>query len=117
MPALQKCQLKDMSPTDLAWLSGWLEGEGCFSTLPNNGRKFIRVCTGSTDLDTIQKAMEITGIGTLTKRKPGKSNKQYLWMWTVCAKADARALLETLLPHMGIRRSARMRELLEWADA
>lgn len=97
-----------MTPTELAWLSGYLEGEGCFH-FPET--PCIQV--GATDEDVVTKAASLMGTKIYRReaRKPG---------WKPCYLAvvrgdAARELMVAILPFMGSRRSAKIREVLNLA--
>lgn len=108
-----------MSPVELAWLAGWLEGEGCFfysETKSNSPKIMIQVY--STDLDIIQRAavlMLAKRVRVMPPRKAnaagnGKSNGGF----RTEIQADAAAnLMRELLPMMGKRRSEKIREALD----
>jgi hypothetical protein len=91
----------ELSRTDVAWLAGWLEGEGNFS------RGVVRVT--STDFDVLEKALRMTGIGNICAPSADpRGNRKPSWVWTVSRKADARQLMELVWPHMGLRRKGQI---------
>jgi hypothetical protein len=105
--------LRDMSSEEIAWLAGWLEGEGCFS-FGGAGGKYPRISAASTDLDTLEHVLKITNVGNITGRWVDKNpNHRKLWTWTVCTANDVAPLLEAILPFMMERRAARILELLK----
>jgi hypothetical protein len=98
------------SSEDAAWLAGWLEGEGCFHDRRNaRGHLRLLVEAASTDRDVIERAARIAGAGHVRlKRSVGKP----LWNWRVEARADAVRVLRLIRPYMGLRRGARIDEML-----
>ena len=112
MPPRKKCSLKKMRATDTAWLAGWLEGEGCFNVASVNGSRMARIAAGSTDRDILDYALTITGVGNITLRKRGPTNVKPLWMWSVNAQDDVRALMVRILPWMGERRTQKIRAIM-----
>lgn len=103
---------------DLAWLVGIIEGEGSFTWhAAKGGRKgYGRVQVGMTDLDVLQRAQKVSGVGSIHgpyvyKRKNGSPAKP-LWDWCVQAQTDVRELLIDLIPRMCERRASRAAEVL-----
>lgn len=108
-----------LAERDLMWLAGFLEGEGTFvSSRRRNaqGRDYVqpRIQAYSTDLDVLQRAQRVSGVGRvcgpLKNSRPDRYKDRYCW--SVSRQAEVYPLLEALLPHMGERRAARIRELL-----
>jgi hypothetical protein len=100
-----------MTEIELAWLAGLLEGEGCFSL--RKDRNFPVIDVKMTDLDVINRVAMLMGraVTPIPARVDG---------WQVQYRArlqgePARELMRALLPHMGQRRAARIKELLETA--
>jgi hypothetical protein len=60
--------LRQMSATELAWLAGWLEGEGSFSIKHIKGWNYASIVGGSTDFDSIQRLVELTNVGRVIER-------------------------------------------------
>jgi hypothetical protein len=110
-----------MEPSDLAWLSGLLEGEGSFFMItsrsgnnrgyPSEQRRYRypQVVVNMTDQDVIERAARLMDAGVYTM--PLQPNRKQQWRTLACG-AKAVRLLEALLPQMGKRRSARINELL-----
>ena len=102
-----------MKDRELGWLAGLLEGEGCFCLMVNktNGRRYIKISLDMTDEDTVKRASEYAGVGTLGGPYSRGSNKS-VWIWQVQKQADAAALMMMLFPLMGQRRQDKISELL-----
>ena len=101
-----------MNERDLMWLVGLLEGEGCFcwrTKTANNG--WPVVCVSMTDLDVIERAAVLMGAKVYSHTKASRPGSKAIHRAEIyCSKAAT--LMEQVLPYMGQRRSARIRELL-----
>ena len=103
-----------MKALDLMWVAGLLEGEGCFyvqkshATHPTKARPRIQI--QMTDEDVIARAARILECGYNRSLPPSRRKPTYVIAVT---GAKATALMRQLLPHMGERRSAKIREILE----
>ncbi len=100
--------LQTNKPTDLAWLAGIIDGEGCLSVGRNNGKdgKYIgmHVVLKMADEEAVRKASEITRVGTLKKHKPFAPNRRPLWEWQ-CSSQQAACILRLLLPYLVTKRT------------
>ena len=107
------------STLDIAWLAGLLEGEGSFFVKTRSPFK-ITVSMSSTDHDVLLRAQRIAG-GTITgpvTRTLAREGTKPVWCWTVNRRADAAALMMSVLPFLGERRATKVREVLaEWRSA
>ena len=108
--------LRNMSEAELAWVAGWLEGEGCFQVQRASNYIYPKILAASTDLDTLEHVLKITGVGRITYRKKEKSHHKDCWTWQVTRHHDAAALLRLLEPRMMSRRARKIREVLEATD-
>lgn len=102
-----------MTNTEIAWLAGIIEGEGCF-VLRNNGTRITLVMT---DEDIIKKIHQITGLGTVhfyekSQYKNGQAHHKDIWHWSVTFRDDVKLILESIYPYLGKRRRAKADELL-----
>lgn len=111
-----------MTGFELIWLAGWLEGEGSFYYILSTGNSpRIVVQVFSTDLDVLKKAQALMGAKTITLIKPRpmtgtqwKSNGGYR---TEVQGETAAALMRSLLPFMGRRRTQQINDALEkWEE-
>lgn len=104
-----------MKKFDAGWVTGMIEGEGCFDFLANRNypQRYIRLRVGSTDLDVVERLREILGAGTIHEQKSpaGKAWKTY-WRLTVHGAAVERLIAE-IYPHLSVRRKKVVDELLE----
>jgi hypothetical protein len=100
----------DMHPLDVAWLAGLYEGEGTLGlTTPGSGQLTISM----TDPDVIARCRMVTGLGQVRLRTtlyPGETKPRNLW--TVGTRAGLMELLPALRPYLGLRRRAKVDEVL-----
>ena len=106
-----------MKNTELAWLAGLLEGEGCFwLRKPRGARQSCSpyLAVSMTDKDVVERVAKIFGVQV--KKKPDQRKAHYKPCWTVQASGPRAALwMNRMLPFMGMRRTARINEVLkEW---
>src|SRR4051812_3654464 len=99
------------SSTDIAWLAGLLEGEGSFSILENGTAPQIKLAMN--DSDIVQRAKFLTN-------HPGPVNTALLksgntsYIINICGNLAIQWMM-TIYTLMGIRRKAKIREiLLNW---
>ena len=85
----------------IPYLAGFYEGEGCISQTSKYG---FRISILSTDFDVISKVHQTFG-GTLNQCKQQAAHHKPCWKWRLGDKASVRALLELMLPYLGLRRS------------
>ncbi len=106
-----------MTKTELYWVAGLLEGEGCFSRKSSGGTsRNILVSCQMTDPDVLKRLQRIAGGTFHGPHGNGPRGRLPRYMWRVHGKA-ARLLMEKLLPLMGKRRSGRIRLLIREYDA
>jgi len=89
--------------TDIAWLAGLYEGEGCVY----RGARHVTLSIKMVDEDVIRRAQVIAGCGSV--RGPywhGKHARQQQWTWAVSRRNDVIALIESMRPWLGTRRLA-----------
>ena len=96
-----------MRDLDLGWLAGLLEGEGSFS------RTRMEIVLVSSDQDVVLRAARLMGGFSKVKNHQANSlGSKQLWLCRVTG-ARARNVLTAILPHMGVRRSARIQSVLD----
>lgn len=103
----------------IAWLAGLYEGEGTLVRHRDRGdRSETRAWTLAitmSDEDVIRRAHGLTGMGKV--RETRYSETRTYWRWNVCASGELAEILPRLLPYLGARRAARVRECLAWLEA
>lgn len=101
-----------MNVRDVAWVAGIIEGEGTIDSA--NG--LVRVRVAMTDLDILQRLATITGVGRIngpySNERNDSSIRKPIYCWKVARQDDATALLMTIFPFLGDRRSAKAAETL-----
>lgn len=91
-----------LSNTDLAYIAGFLDGEGCFTFTSS-----ITVKAAITHLPTLEWLQSVFG-GSLREHN-SPTHKKQAWVWVVHAQAAAE-VLEQVLPYL--REKRRKAELL-----
>lgn len=103
-----------MTETELAWLCGWLEGEGTFfchiepskrSTRKAYARLTVRAV--SVDKETIEKAQRIAGGRIYGPYNYGGGRKDH-WQWGLSGRQQAADFMRLIRPHMSTRRQAQI---------
>jgi hypothetical protein len=109
-----------MKNTDLAWLAGLLEGEGCFRcdtrkyTLKSGEKKSYLepvIHLQMTDLDVMERAASLLGT-TLRTYQDNKGNRKLLYRTSLNGKKRAIPMMRQLLPLMGQRRQERIAQVI-----
>lgn len=109
-----------MTDMELAWLAGYLEGEGCFR-IPGVGRCRRRpnaagtpsIKVHATDADVVHRAGDLMGVSSRTATRTTTTGTP---VYTAEVHGDkALAIMRTILPFMGNRRRARILEVLDLA--
>jgi len=101
--------------TDIAWLAGIVDGEGCFSVKRpvqrGNGRRkhqvWLVICnTSRSMMDRAQKIMTGLGAKTPPMRRVWKGAKATRWQYwlNLCGKDDLLHVTKCLLPHLTAKR-------------
>jgi len=105
-----------MNTSQITYLAGLLEGEGCFRInrfKRNPAWAYPEVIVGSIDLDVLKNAQRISGVGRVYSRKlPDNPRHKQCHIWEVTKTAEAHALMRSVLPYMGARRTAKIEEVL-----
>ena len=96
--------------SDVIWLAGLLEGEGCFGNW-QGVRRYGMVNVETTDCDIADRAGRLMGGVVRNAKHRGPWSRKT--MWKVCVYGyRARRIMEEILPYMGTRRSKTISELL-----
>lgn len=102
-----------LSPTELAWLAGLLEGEGSFfrAKRTKGGSHFV-MKVRMTDEDVVRRAAYFMGGNKILRSEGRQAHYQPTYRAQLCG-ARAEALAKELLPWMGERRASQIRTALE----
>ena len=98
-----------MADSNLYWLAGLLEGEGCFAMRSDGHNPIIQLIM--TDLDVVIKAAQIMGCHKVVKNKQDSRGGKALYR-TVLYGINAVELMRKLLPYMGKRRTEKIKECI-----
>jgi hypothetical protein len=96
-----------LSLKDIGWLAGLLEGEGCFVA---RSKAALRISISTTDRDVAARAAAMLGARVLDVKPQTPTNKPVYCVKT--ASVAAAGWMMTIYPLMGVRRKARIRELI-----
>jgi hypothetical protein len=101
--------MKYMSPEDIAWLAGLMEGEASIGTwnasgrksnIPSKHTKYAKVTISSTDKDILERVLDLTNIGSIVlhygNSKKKKDSHKQSWTWTVGKAEEVIDLLNTV---------------------
>jgi len=99
-----------MKDTEIAWLAGLLEGEGCFYF---RGTSYIKL--QMTDEDVIRRAADLMG-RTYRRAEPRGSQKKVVFSFELCA-GHAIEFMKLILPYMCSRRTAKINEIIAQSNA
>jgi len=110
-----------VSTTDLAWLAGIADGEGCFSVkspiVRSTGKRagsrtsyqlwFVLCNTSKPMIDRVASILKATGVQSGTMRKVWKGKKATRWQYwiEIARKHDLLRLTEMLLPHLTAKKT------------
>lgn len=105
----------------IAWASGILEGEGCFSIFRRKDRRntcTIAIHCEMTDEDTINTLHKIFNVGTVKLRpnisgRVDRRSRKPTWIWSVQNKNGILSVLLEVMPYLHSRRLAKAQELLQ----
>lgn len=102
-----------MERSDRAWLAGLLEGEGYFQTRPDKRSNALAVTVGmtTTDLDVLEKVVEITQLGSIKPKKETRPNHKPVWEWRAHG-GSAATLALAVFPWLRARRKNQVALLL-----
>lgn len=101
---------------EILWLAGLLEGEGCFIWhVRKDGRSDARIELHMTDEDVVKHAAKIMGCECRTKKKH-KPHHKTPFLASISGEGAA-SIMKQILPFMGMRRSAKIEEVLDSHNA
>jgi hypothetical protein len=102
-----------MSPAELGWLAGIIEGEGCF---PRSDKPCGRLRVAMTDRDIIERLHEVTGLGLVHDRGRRDDRHKQVWDWTVLRRENMCAVAQVLAPLFLQRRRQQIAFIFRAAD-
>lgn len=101
----------NIQSTDVQWLAGYLEGEGCFTwaSAGKNQHSYPRISVCSIDQDVIERVTHLFQASIYTRAPHGNRQRTY-HCHHVCGRAVG--WMMTLYKFLGKRRQTRIREVL-----
>ena len=108
----------ELCDTDVAWLAGIIEGEGCIRTYVDkrwkNPRPQLRVYLGMTDKDVIEGVVKMISYKNKIYEQLKPKDKKH---WSQCYKIEihgylAQEIIELFYPYMFSRRKQKINEVL-----
>lgn len=100
--------MKNMKPTDKAYMAGIFDGEGWFVLSPKENQMSANIAM--VDYDIIHRLHEKAGIGRLSERIfDHKQNQLY---WIIAVQEELEQFIHAVIPFLSIRRTERAKEVL-----
>jgi hypothetical protein len=98
-----------MTTTQIAWLAGLLEGEGCFRF---GGRSSPVIQLQMTDVDVIKRVARSLGVEAKPQpARAGRFGDKVIWRLDIYGD-KATEIMRLILPYMGERRTTKIQEVL-----
>jgi len=97
-----------MTELEIMWVAGFLEGEGCFFTSPTNSPG-VKVCL--TDKDVLDKYGKLIDRPVKGPYSDNRIGYKVRWEVNLYGK-PAIVLMQSILPHMGGRRSIKIQKII-----
>ena len=93
-----------MTTTEIAWLAGLYEGEGCLNK-DKRRKASYRINIVMTDKDVIERLGRVSGVGKVRGQTKQEAHHKDQYRWTVHKRKDIRSILSNILPYLGDRRA------------
>ena len=101
-------------PLDLAWLAGWLEGEGSFMAPPPSDPKRPRVTSETVDRDIAERAGSLVGVTPQFHFPQRARERGWSPMWRILVRGKrASSLMRAIFDLCGERRRKQIERALE----
>lgn len=92
-----KAPIQALSELQIAWLSGILEGEGCFTIGHTRARTpYPVIHLASTDRDVVEKVHAMVGAGSICLLGRQKPHHKDVWKWSVVSMSSFSRALDRL---------------------
>lgn len=96
----------DLTPTQWAYLAGFMDGEGSFCIVnTRGGRKEPRITVGQNHKEPLGWMKDVFG-GSLYKRTPKKEGEYGAWFWSTGSIATAYVIASGVRPYVIVKRDA-----------
>lgn len=114
-PAAMGKQLQGaISPCELLWLAGWLEGEGSFLAPPPSDPRRPRIVARTRDGDVAAEVARLLRVTPLFSHDERERRRGWSPTWRVLKRGrGAATMMEALYPRMGSRRRSQIESALE----
>lgn len=116
-------ELKKISPEQVAWVAGIIEGEGSFIVEKRRSGAYAtrvyasaRIQANMTDQDVIERLAELMG-GKINLERQKDPNRKDQWRWTLRGYETVRTACTLLRPWMFERRIRQMDHMFAVVDA
>jgi len=108
-----------MTTPEAAWLAGLFDGEGSLSSAMAGRRRQYKswlLSLPNTHLPTIERCVELTGVGRIQAKPIPKLGKKPQWAWCVTRQREIASICQQLRPYL-ITKAERVGCFLdEWVD-
>jgi len=109
------------SRENIAWASGFIEGEGCITrqitTKRSTQYSYWLLKVSSTDLDALEKLQQILTVGRIYKQTRSAAHHKKTWQLTVYRQPELYAVLAAIFDFLCLRRRLRAEEALREMSA
>lgn len=92
-----------LSPTDAAYLAGFIDGEGCIAYREKVDGAHIVLEVVQTVRAPLDWAVEVTGCGRVTVRREARANRRDVYHWKVYGMDEICQILEAVRPYMKVK--------------
>lgn len=107
---------------ELAWASGFFEGEGCFgfsrywAATTQQLKVYPIASLANTSTEMVYRFYQAVGFGTITKHQPKYPGAKPVWTWRTSGVTNVTKLRDLLLSGLGPERLARAAEIIHAAE-
>lgn len=110
--------LRELSPEQIAWLAGILDGEGNIQINARLGPRHsgVRITITNTSRPLLERIFEITGVGYIATKAYDNPKWRTRYNWIING-ATARQILQLLLPWLIVKRDVALAALHEDASS
>lgn len=104
--------MSEPTESEIAWMSGFFDGEGC---IWYQG-EYVRLMIASSDKDLIYRWKELSQCGNIRVKKTKNVRHKDSYQWFTSKQEDVKRLLLLMVPWFGERRTKKTLESLEKMD-
>lgn len=98
---------------EIAWAAGLFEGEGSFVARKKQStqKQYFSAVLETSDQDVLLRFLEVVGVGKVSGPYTGQKRVKPTWRWAAYG-LEGKQAAEIFRPFLGLRRTARLDELL-----